>query len=140
MKLYRLTANEDQIKTILYALNCYSRLGIGQLKTIFQDFGFVAYDQFKNQISDICGSEIDESIDLLKMKIFNLKNQSSYLITDEVVNKTFKIAYDIYSNIKPIIDGDKLLSEYKNIIPQTTLKFEVIEIDENPLEDINVSD
>ena len=98
MRFYKLIVNEDQIKAIQLALESYVRLGLGQLENILLSIGFKTYNQ--NSISAIKTKELEESIKLLKYKMFQMSFHSSLSIKDSKVDENFKVCYDLFNSIQ----------------------------------------
>lgn len=129
MKLFKIIANENQLKIIQDALESYARLGIGQLEVVLGDLGFKSYEQFKDNIHELHTDEARKAITVLKQKLFKMSFNASYSMHNDTVHENFKVAYDIFSTIK-----HKLINGHANMTvssskPDILSKNGVIEIE-----------
>jgi hypothetical protein len=109
MKLYKLIANENQLKVIQDALESYTRLGLGQLEVVLSNLGFASYDQFKDNIQEFHNPKVKDAITFLKSKLFS----SSYSLSDNVVDENFRVSYDLFTSIRAkITHGKDKLNSY----------------------------
>jgi len=135
MKLYKLLINEDQLYIIQSALECYSRLGIGQLEMVFASLGFKTYGQFKNSVHLLQDPEVKNAINVLKFKLFEMVFPTARSMNSDRVHKDFKAAHDLYQaiskRVEPAEESLVIQSSEKNKISKDTIiEIELVEVKE----------
>jgi hypothetical protein len=129
MKLFKVIANEDQLKIIQDALENYTRLGIGQLEVVLSDLGFKTYEQFKDNIQELHKDETKQAIKTLKFKLFKKSFGASHSIHSSEVHENFKVAYDLYSTIQDKLSSGKGNIEINSSSPNKISKNGIIKIE-----------
>lgn len=104
--LYKLIVNKDQLRIIKTALETYARLGTGQIEVIISDLGFYKYDQFKHVIHEFHSPDVVDAIGTIKHNLFNLGYTSSHSISNNKINKDFKVSFDLYNSVRNRIISD----------------------------------
>jgi len=87
---YTLTVDDAQVRTILHALDLYSRIGCGQFDEIRRLFQF---DSRKREGADKV--DIGWTLDAIKQSLLPLERGVGYSINNRDVPQTYRMAYDI---------------------------------------------
>ena len=102
MKTYNLTLTETQLRTVQKALDCYSRIGMGQCGTAITDHPDVIRRIFEDSdnapgIWDVsCGIDV-----MIKSMVFTELTQGSFHgIRSEHIDESNRVAYDILQVIR----------------------------------------
>lgn len=87
---YTLTVDDAQVRTILHALDLYSRVGCGQFDEIRRIFQFDP----RTRVS-VDPREIDRALEIVKQQLLPLERGTSYGICCRDVPQEYRMAYDI---------------------------------------------
>jgi hypothetical protein len=97
-KMFQMMFNERQARTLMRALDLYSRIGIGQFEELIHLFRWQFDPRLKDKLDQIEMSE--QRLNEIKTLLFDLHPNSSFGIFNKDVPDEFRVAWDLQKVIR----------------------------------------